>query len=220
MQRLAAHAQRVESVRADVRIEMELGEDVEVPGAQRKGKFSGILTAASESRLRMEVFSPLGPVAYILALHGTVMTALIPFSGEYARADVTDDEIAGPLAVLPIEIAELPELARGVIPLREGARDEIEDEEGRGVLVVNAPDGRALQRIVFDAEGGWPVETRYTNGDEELVIHFDEYVSVDEVALPAAIRVEAGSRGRASMTLKNMELNPALAPDLFEIPPP
>lgn len=228
LQRLAAHAERVDSVRADVKIEMELSDDVDVPGAQRKGKFSGILTAASESRLRIEVFSPLGPVAYIMALSGRIVTAIVPFSGEYARADVTDDAIAGPLAALPVSIQELPELARGVIPLREGSRKEIEDEQGRGVLLIEDPDAESeIQRVVFDSEGGWPVEAHYagakTDGTvDTVVIHFQEYVSVDDsrgdsVALPTQIRVEAGSKGNAAMTLKNIELNPELPEDLFEI---
>ena len=223
LERLDAHAKNVESVRADVKISMELGEDIELTTGQSKGKFNGVLTAASEARMRMEVFSPLGPVMYIMALSGRIVTALVPFSGEYARADVTDPGIAGPLAVLPVSLEELPELARGVIPLRSGQRKEIEDEAGRGMLVIQDSEGAEMQRVVFDPEGGWPIEARYAGSGEEtdaVVIQFQQYQSVDEIALPTLIQVNAGSRGTASMTLKNIELNPELPEDLFEIPPP
>lgn len=202
------------------------------PGAAGSRKFKALLTAADNSRLRMEIFSPLGIPAFILAMDGEHVTALSPLSGEYMEVPIDDLAVQGSAGggPIPLPLARVADFARGVVPLMDGARSEEESDTGAPVLVIRDDGGRELQRIVFDAEGGWPGHVSYSDDGQDgsrsvaLNVRLADYRAAGngetQAVLPHSLRVEKRGGVHAEMKLSGVEINPDLAAGLFHLEAP
>lgn len=83
-------------------------------------------------------------------------------------------------------------------------------------------EGQVRRRVHFDAAGLLRrVEVLDGRGDRLWSAGFDDYAPVDGVDFAHAVTLEVATGGtRAEITLKDVQLNPALSPDIFRLRAP
>jgi hypothetical protein len=95
------------------------------------------------------------------------------------------------------------------------------DPAGRNFDVVQlVPRGGGIVELWLDRQTSLPGRL-IIRGEPDLVASFDEYREVEGLNLPATVRISAGHGGNDRISvLETAEIDPPLAADPFEPPPP
>ncbi len=129
---------------------------------------------------------------------------------EQTHLDLTPEEVIGLLLGMPTPDPTLVPSA-ALINADSTVRLDLADAEGRVRRRAHFDAGGLLRSLeVLDAEGEW----LWTAG-------FDDYAPVDGVDFAHAVTLDVAAGGtRAEITLKDVQLNPALSPDIFRLRAP
>lgn len=213
--RLAA-LERAGDARRSLRGVARLGID----GPAGAGRAKQLLLVERPARLRVEILGLLDQRVAVLATDGIEYQLFRAedrsLTGGPVRADLLG-EVAG-LAVTPEQAVRL---LLGVPALPSGARlaSGTQLADGTLQLELQTPGAAESVRVDFDAAGrlvGW---TRFGVDHEVLEeARWSDYRRLGDVEFPYQLElVDHGTGAEAQVRFQSVELNPVLAPELFEL---
>jgi hypothetical protein len=201
---LASLAEARNALRATGRVRSE------GPGGAGFGK--QLLLVERPARLRVEVLGPLAQRVLVLATDGERYALYRAEQAGIERGEVHPGVLAE-AAGLPLT----PDAAAALLlaaPLPPDAAAEAFEAEG-GVLSLRWPD----QTLDFDAEGRLVTLAFHPNGRAALTARWSDWREVSASAFPHRLELELTEpEARWQLDYREVELNPALAPELFELP--
>lgn len=129
---------------------------------------------------------------------------------EQAHLDLTPEEAIGLLL-------GMPEPDPGLRPVAA-----LGDAEGSVRIDLADAGGRVRRRARFDAAGLLRrIEVLDAEGERVWAAEFGDYAPVDGVDFAHAVTLEVAAGGtRAEITLRDVQLNPTLPPDIFRLRAP
>jgi hypothetical protein len=175
---------------------------------------------ARPAQLRVEVLGFLDTTLAVLVTDGDEYALLQTRERRFEQGPVYDGFLwdAARLDLSPEEAVEVIlgaprpdlDLARGAAyAVGDRVRIELVDAAGRVRRVVEfGPNGELRRLVQSGAEG----ETAWEAS-------FDDYVEIDGSPFARIVAVDSGS-GRAELVLRDVELNPAVSPDIFRLHAP
>ena len=126
-----------------------------------------------------------------------------------ARLDLTPSEAVEVILGAPHPDADLR--AGAAFHVGDRLRIELADDAGRVCRVVEFDAGGELRSL----------EQRDTAGRRAWEVRFDDYVDLAGTRFARGVALRNGAdAGRAELTLRDVELNPALPPELFQLQDP
>jgi hypothetical protein len=182
-----------------------------------------ILVLERPSRLRVEILGLLGQTVAVLTTEGERFELFRAEDRSYETGDVHPD-LLWEQAYLALTPEEAIDLLLGLPAPDRSLALVAALGDGAGGVSLELADaaGRLRRRAGFDAEGRlrW---LEALDGADALVwrAEFDEYAAVggEPFAHAVSIEVSAG-RTRAEISLRDVELNPELPPDIFRLRAP
>lgn len=207
---LRARRDSIRGVRAVARMSYTVG------GESRRAR--QILVAERPDRLRLEVLSPFGTV-FVLATNNGRLAAYVPEERAVYRGSASADNLARYMQVdLPVSTAV--DLILGTPPM-DGRREPVVSRED-GLLKLWQDAGRRVYVTWFTEQLD---PARYEQRDEEgrvlLRASFAAFGEVAGVRLPTEIGIELPwSQQRIDISLREPEVNPALADATFALETP
>jgi hypothetical protein len=178
------------------------------------------LVLARPAHLRVEVRGPLGTTAAVLATDGEHYDFFRAEDRSFESGPVYDAllwEVAR-LALTPEEVVDLI-LGPAQLAVALSVAAAFDAGDGR-VRIALADRGGSVRRLVdFDADGRlrW-LQERRRDGAVAWEAAFDDYAAVDGAAVAHSLAIRLrGGRTRALLSLKGVELNPELSPDIFRL---
>jgi len=193
-----------------------------VDGPEGSLRSKQVLVAARPARLRVEVLGFLSQTVALLATDGETYDLFQVKERRFERAPVHPGllwEVAG-IALAPPEAVRVllgaPDLGglepAGAVALPGGGVGVLlADARGRRRRGVEFEPGGALRRLtVWSAGGRTAWDVRYAEIEDRQGVPFAHEISLE---FPA-------SGVEAEIELDRVELNPTLAPDVFELEPP
>jgi len=182
-----------------------------------------VLVLERPARLRVEVLGLLGQTVVVLTTDGERFELFRAEDRSYETGLVHPHLLweEAHLALAPEELVDLllgfPTPDRSLAPVAA-----LGDDAGRVTLEFADAEGRLSRRAGFDVEGRlrW-LEVLDAVGTLLWRAEFDEYAAVggEPFAHAVSLEVTAGST-RAEISLRDVELNPELSPDLFRLRAP
>ena len=205
-------ARKRESLRGFARLSVD-GDQVELRGKQ-------LLIVERPARLRVEILGFLNQTLAVLVIDGSTYElfraedrtlergAVHPsLLWEVAGLDLTPEDTVALLLGAP-NLGGSLRVARALAAGEEEIRVELAD--GNGVV---------RRRIGFDGKGRLRLlEQIDARGALSWRAHFGDYESIQGIPVAHAIRIDmAAGRTHAEISLRDVELNPELPPDIFRL---
>ena len=190
--------------------------DVRLRGSQ-------ILVAERPARLRVEIQGFLNQTVAVLVTDGDRFELFRAGDQSYEEG-VVHPALLWEQAHLALSPSEAIDLLLGVPAPDPALRPAAAQGDGRGEVRLDLadPEGRVRRRAGFDREGRlrW-VEALDAGGERVWRAEFRDYSLVDGVAFAHDLSLEVVAGGtRAEITLRDVELNPELPPDIFRLRAP
>lgn len=196
-----ANEDRIRSLRARFRSVAQF------PNGERAA--DGVLLVEKPDRFRLRLLLPLGITVFDYLNVGEQNWTSLPLAG------TTEPERAAQFA--PFSRTDLGEtFLRGAFafPGQCTAAAAADDR-----VLVSCRDGDALHRTVSIGAHGIVEEVSYDGATPRLIIRYADYRPVEGVALPFRITLEYPQRQqRVDISIDSYEVNPQLAPALFQPP--
>ncbi len=195
---------------------------LDAAGGVLPGSQSLVLVLERPDRLRVEILSFLGQAQAVLTTDAGRYELLIPAERHY-ESGMLYRGLLWDVAQIDLEPREVVELVLGApLPDRRLALDRALATPDGGVrLELAGGRGDEHESFVFDAQGRLRRLERSTRGRPPWRVRFDDYAPVDGAPLAHAIALEfERSEARAELSLRDLELNPALPDGLFRLRPP
>jgi outer membrane lipoprotein-sorting protein len=230
---LAARDARIHSVRAAAVIRSHLPPGMQgVPGKLH----AQVLDAARPDRVRLEFLTPLGTPAATVLLAGGKVQVYQPLDNTLLEGPI-DSPSLDDASPLPVPLTALPAMLRGAVAFGSDETAEIPvpavlDSALGPAASLRALEvrrgGAAVQRLLVDADGGYPVEDQRLgpDGQPTLTIDYLEYAGVvtsaGAIAFPQRVTariVRAEGIATLDVALKSVEINPTLPADAFTLAP-
>jgi hypothetical protein len=205
---------------ADARRTLRAVARLAVEGPAGGGRAKQILLVERPARLRVEILGLLDQRVAVLATDGERYRLYRAEDGSLTGGPVHDAllwEVAG-LAVTPAQAVRLL-LGAPAPPADARLAGGAQRADGTVRLDLRAPGARETTRLEFDAAGrltGW---ARLDAGGEPLQeARFADYRPAGDALFPFEVElVDHGTGAAARVRYQSIELNPELAPELFEL---
>jgi len=182
-----------------------------------------ILVLERPARMRVEILGLLNQTLAVLVTDGDRFELFDTQQRSYQSGEVTPALLweQAHLALTPEEATDLLLGAPALDPELSPAR-AFEDAEGRVRLELVDLSGRLRQEASFDREGRLAgLDVFDEAGKRRWRAGFGDYAELDGVAFPHVLTIEVSAgRTRAEISLRDIELNPALPPDIFRLRAP
>lgn len=216
-----ARAGERDALRAVARFAVD-AEGAGVGGADLSLRSRQRLWLARPAKLRVEVLGFFDTAVAVLATDGEHYAWLQSGERRYDSGPVYEDLLwdAAYLDLTPREAVEVilgvpwPDAdlrADAAWAVGEGVRIELSDATGRVRRVVEFGGSGELRRL----------EQRDADGRPAWEARFDDYVDLAGTPFARGVALrDAEGATRAALTLRDVELNPVLAPELFELRAP
>ena len=196
-----ANEDRMRSLRARFRSQAHF------PTGERAS--DGVLLVEKPDRFRLRLFLPLGITVFDYLSVGEQSWTSLPLAGTDER------ERAAQFA--PFSRTDLGEtFLRGAFAFPGQCSAAAADDDR---VLVSCRAGSTLRRTLSIGAQGIAEEISYDDTTPRLVIRYDDYRPVDGIALPFRIALEYPQRQqRVDISIDSYEVNPQLAPALFQPP--
>lgn len=181
------------------------------------------LVLARPARLRVEVRGLLGEAVAVLTTDGERYDLFRSEDRSFESGPV-HEALLWEVARLALTPAEAVDVILGAPQLDAALAVSGAFDAGGGRVRIELSDASgSVRRLVdFDRDGRlrW-LQQRHDGGAVAWEARFDDYAPVDGAPLAHSVSVELeGGRTRALLKLSRIELNPALAPDIFRLDAP
>ena len=186
-------------------ITAELGLSGRVGGTKLRGR--AIAGAAAPDRIRIEALAPFGPPVFVLVAREDAATLLLPRDERVLR-DAPPAQIVEALTGVPIDPVSLRTAMTGCgveMPSPVGAR-----AYGQQWLAVDAGNSRTL--FLRQVDGAWRVQGART---ATFTLTYDEWGTAGPSRL--TIRADGPVAAEIRLRLSQVEVNPPLGPEAFEV---
>jgi outer membrane biogenesis lipoprotein LolB len=202
--RLAAVRAREDQVRS---LRARFSSVARTSGGERTA--DGVLLIAKPDRFRLRLMLPFGFTVFDYLNVGEQTWTALPLADAQARDQVGE-----------FSPFSRDDLGQAFLRGAHAFPGRCEAAAGSGESVgVSCREGGALRRTLLIGPHGITQETSYEDGVPRLVIHYDDYRTVDGTALPFRIRLEYPQRQQSvDISIDRYEVNPALSDTLFQPP--
>ena len=182
-----------------------------------------VLVLERPAQMRVESLGLLNQTLAVLVTDGDRFELFNTQNRSYETGQVTAGLLwrQAHLALTPEEAIDLLLGAPAIDPeLRPAAA--FGDTEGGVRLDLEDPTGRLRRRAGFDREGRLVSLEAFDEFEQQLWrAEFRDYALVEGVAFPHVLDLEVATGGtRAEISLRDVELNPELSPDIFRLRAP
>ncbi len=189
-------------------------------GVRVRGK--QVLVLERPARLRIEVLGLFNQTLAVLVTDGKRFELFRVEDRSFETGEVHRDLLwqQTRIALTPDEVVELllgvPRADPSLVPVVAlGTR------EGSVRIDLADANGSVRRRVGFDAEGRLRWIEAVGDGEVEWRASFDRYELVGDTLFAHAISLDvAAGRTHAEISLRDVELNPELSPDIFRLRPP
>ncbi len=214
-----AQWQQIDSVKADVRVEIKSDVLTNVQYCSAK------LIVARPDKIRLKGFQPFVPTLFDMASNGKQYWLYFPqdkkvYTGDYYRNDVWSPS---PLDIDPAQLAQ----AFLIDGIAEGQTGQVvfSEREGENDYIVYQLDGwqnryYLKRKIWVDALQKRVTRQQYfiNDGNIAFEVQYDKYLADKRNAMPQQIIFfRAAGNSRAIVEIVHYEFNRSLSPDLFEL---
>lgn len=182
-----------------------------------------VLVLERPAHMRVEILGLLNQTLAVLVTDGDRFELFNTQNRSYETGEVTAALLweQAHLALTPEEAIDLLLGAPAIDPeLRPSAA--FGDAKGGVRLDLEDPSGRLRRRAGFDREGRLVSLEAFDESERELwQAEFRDYELLEGVAFPHVLDLEVTAGGtRAEISLRDVELNPELSPDIFRLRAP
>ncbi|MEM7412522.1 MAG: hypothetical protein AAF430_19990 [Myxococcota bacterium] len=176
---------------------------------------------ARPASLRVEVLGFLGTTLAVLTTDGEEYALLQAEDRRFDSGPVYDGLLwdAARLDLTPEEAVEV--MLGAPQPDADLVRGRAFAEDDRVAIELLDADGAVRRVVVFGADGLLVrLEERGRDGARPWRAHFDDYIEVAGVPFARDVSLESASDARVVVRLSDVQLNPRLEPELFQLAPP
>lgn len=182
-----------------------------------------ILVLERPAYMRVEILGLLNQTLAVLVTDGGRFELFNTQSRSYETGEVTAALLweQAHLALTPEEAIDLLLAAPAIDPGLHPA-DAFGDDEGGVRLDLEDGSGSLRRRAGFDREGRLVSLEAFDDSERRLWrAEYQDYALLDGVPFPHVLDLEIASGGtRAEISLRDVELNPELSPDIFRLRAP
>ncbi len=203
--------------RRSLRGRAKLSVDGASGGVHVRGK--QVLVLERPARLRVEILGLLNQTLAVLVTDGERFELFRVEDRSFETGEVNPDLLwqEARIALTPGEAVELllgaPRADPSLVPLAALGSDD-----GSIRIHLADADGSVRRRMSFDAEGRLRWIEAVGDGEVEWRASFDRYELIGDTPFAHAISLDvAARRTHAEISLRDVELNPDLSPDIFRL---
>ncbi|WP_429885091.1 LolA family protein [Geoalkalibacter halelectricus] len=193
---------------------------VRIVHPERRLGANQVLFIEKPDRLRSETLSPFGTPVLLAATDGEELSVYLPSDRSFYRGQASLENIQR-FVPIPLQVADLVHIVLYDPPVIPYVDTHLRVDPQRGYVLTLRGDGGVRQEVVFDGRLRVRAANYYLDETLHMAIGYDQFDENLIPAFPLTIEMRMPQLDtRATIDLRDIELNPAIPATRFSLTPP
>ncbi len=184
-----------------------------------------VLLAQRPAFLRMEILGPLGTPQFFLVTDGRELKVYNPAENRFYAGPASAEHLSQMIPFMPLALTpdEVVSFLLGGVPTKDWTSVSVgrDEKDALWVMDLSSPSLNERQRLWIEPRSFSVVRAEFHRPRLSAVLAFSDFQKVNGISFPQKIQfTSAEPKVQISINYGDMDLNPSLPADNFQLPVP